>query len=66
MKNLNALVIAVAVPSFFAGVGGMSEFSNMVGFTHWKFAYPLFVATMILVGMATFFLIRVTERYWKN
>jgi len=27
MKNLNAVVIAVAVPSFFAGMGGMSEFS---------------------------------------
>jgi magnesium transporter len=66
MKNLNALVIAVAVPSFFAGVGGMSEFSNMIGFGHWKLGYPLFVCAMVMVGVATFFLIRVTERFWKK
>jgi magnesium transporter len=66
MKNLNALVIAVAVPSFFAGVGGMSEFSNMIGFGHWKLGYPLFVCAMVMVGVATFFLIWVTERFWKK
>ena len=67
MKNLNAFVIAVAVPSFFAGVGGMSEFSNMIGFEkHWKWAYPLFVVGMILIGMVTFFLIKKAERYWKE
>jgi magnesium transporter len=65
MKNLNALVIAVAVPSFFAGVGGMSEFSNMIGFHHWKLGYPLFVLAMIAIGVTTFFIIKVTERFWK-
>lgn len=66
MKNLNALVIAVAVPSFFAGVGGMSEFSQMIGFTNWKLGYPLFLLGMLAIGVVTFFIIRLTERYWKK
>jgi magnesium transporter len=66
MKNLNAIVIAVAVPSFFAGVGGMSEFSGMIGFeTSWKIAYPLFFVAMLLLGLGTFFLIRKIERTWR-
>jgi magnesium transporter len=66
MKNLNALVISVAVPSFFAGVGGMSEFSGMIGFSHWKFGYPIFVVSMIALGVGTFLIIKATERFWKN
>ncbi len=66
MKNLNALVIAVAVPSFFAGVGGMSEFSQMIGFSHWKLGYPLFVAAMLAVGTTTFLIIKLTERFWRK
>jgi magnesium transporter len=66
MKNLNAIVIAVAVPSFFASMGGMSEFSAMFNAEHWTFAYPLFFATMVGIGVATFFVIRKIERYWKR
>jgi magnesium transporter len=66
MKNLNALVIAVAVPSFFAGVGGMSEFSGMIGFKNWWFAYPIFILTMVLMGIATFFTIKKVETFWKD
>ncbi len=63
MKNLNAIVIAVAVPSFFAGVGGMSEFSAMTGTEHWRLAYPLFLLSMLLVGAATFVLIKRLEKH---
>jgi magnesium transporter len=67
MKNLNALVIAVAVPSFFAGVGGMSEFSQMIGFDkHWVLGYAVFVLVMILLGMGTFFIIKKVESFWKE
>ena len=63
MKNLNALVIAVAVPSFFAGVGGMSELSALFGYeAQHKTVYVIFVLLMALVGVATFFLIRRLER----
>lgn len=63
MKNLNAVVIAVAVPSFFAGVGGMSEFSAMTGIANWKLAYPLFLLAMVAVGSATYFAIKRLEKH---
>jgi magnesium transporter len=66
MKNLNALVIAVAVPSFFAGMGGMSEFSGMIGFTNWKIAYPVFFGVMVLIGVSTFLIIKKIEKLWKD
>jgi magnesium transporter len=66
MKNLNALVIAVAVPSFFAGVGGMSEFSNMIGFSHWKWGYPVFILVMVLLGVGTFLAIKMSQSIWQE
>ena len=65
MKNLNAIVIAVAVPSFFAGMGGMSEFSMITDPENWTLTYPLFLASMIGLGLATFFVIKKIERYWR-
>ena len=67
MKNLNALVIAVAVPSFFAGMGGMSEFSMITKANpqNWWIAYPVFFLIMILAGVGTFFAIKWLERFWK-
>jgi len=66
MKNLNAIVIAVAVPSFFAGVGGMSEFSGMIHFSNWKVGYPIFVLAMLAIGIATFVIIKKVEGIWKE
>ncbi|MHB0997037.1 MAG: magnesium transporter CorA family protein [Elusimicrobiales bacterium] len=63
MKNLNAIVIAVAVPSFFAGVGGMSEFSAMTGIENWRLAYPLFLLSMLAVGAITFIAIKRLEKH---
>lgn len=63
MKNLNAVVIAVAVPSFFAGVGGMSELYAITGIHDPRVAYPVFLAAMLLAGVATFILIRRLERH---
>jgi len=63
MKNLNAIVIAVAIPSFFAGVGGMSELHAITGITNPRIAYPIFMATMIAVGVATFVLIKRLEKH---
>lgn len=65
MKNLNAVVIAIAVPSFFAAVGGMSEFSTMVQSWNWYAGYALFLAIMGGMGVATFYLIKKTERFWR-
>lgn len=66
MKNLNALVIAVAVPSFFAGVGGMSEFMTIFGAKNTTLSYTLFVLGMIMTGVLTFVLIKKTEKFWKD
>jgi len=63
MKNLNAIVIAVAVPSFFAGVGGMSELHSITGITSPRIAYPLFLLVMLAVGAATFVLIKRLEKH---
>jgi magnesium transporter len=66
MKNLNALVIAVAIPSFFAGVGGMSEFTSLFGLrSHVIIGYSAFFLAMLLLGIATFYLIRRLERGWR-
>jgi magnesium transporter len=65
MKYLNAIVIAVAIPSFIAGVGGMSEFSMMTGSHRWFITYPLFLLAMIGVAVLTFFVIKKSEKYWK-
>ncbi|MBR2427147.1 MAG: magnesium transporter CorA family protein [Lentisphaeria bacterium] len=62
MKNMNAIVIAVAVPTFFTGVFGMSEFTMMTK-EYWYFAYPIFVAFMILLGVFAFWLIKKYERH---
>jgi magnesium transporter len=66
MKNLNAIVIAVAVPSFFAAVGGMSEFSGMIRFSNWKVGYPVFILVMITLAVLTFFAVRKFEKLWKD
>jgi len=63
MKNLNAIVIAVAVPSFFAGVGGMSEFSAMTGIENWKLAYPLFLVALLAVGVGNLLAIKRLEKH---
>jgi len=65
MKNLNAIVIAVAIPSFVAGMGGMSEFTAIVGIEHWRYAYPIFIISMLLIGALTFTCIKWWERHWK-
>ena len=66
MKNLNAIVIAIAIPSFFAGVGGMSEFSALIGANHLKIGYPIFILVMMCLSLTTFFSIKLLERFWKT
>lgn len=63
MKNLNAVVIAVAVPSFFAGVGGMSELCTVTGITNPRLAFLSFVGLMAMVGLITFYTIKFMEKH---
>ncbi|MBI3987736.1 MAG: magnesium transporter CorA family protein [Lentisphaerae bacterium] len=62
MKNLNAIVIAVMVPSFIAGVGGMSEWTMMTGAGNWKLSYGLFLLGNICLGVFIYFFIRRLEK----
>ena len=66
MKNLNAIVIAIGVPTFFTGVFGMSEFSGRIGPNHWTLAYFTFVIVMVSLGVGIFFAIKKFERIWKE
>lgn len=65
MKNLNSIVIAIALPSFFAGMGGMSEFTMMFGEKNWIIAYPVFLVAMAALGVTTFFITKRIEKYWR-
>ena len=62
MKNMNAIMIAIAIPSFIAGVGGMSEFSSMFG-TNYKVTYTIFLLLMILLGVITFWVIKLLAKH---
>jgi len=63
MKKLNAIVVAVMVPGFFASVGGMSEWTMMTGRVSWQLSYALFLAAMLLMGFATYYAIEKYERH---
>ena len=63
MKNLNAVVIAVAIPSFFAGVGGMSELATITGIRDPRLTYGTFMLAMAFIGVLTFILIRRLEKH---
>jgi len=63
MKNLNAVVIAIAVPSFFAGVGGMSELTTITHIADHRVAYPVFVLLMSGIGVAVYWIIKRVEKY---
>ncbi|HNW44454.1 MAG TPA: magnesium transporter CorA family protein [Elusimicrobiales bacterium] len=63
MKNLNAVVIAIAVPSFFAGVGGMSELTTITHISNHMVAYPVFIVAMTLVGVSVYWLIKRFEQH---
>jgi len=57
------VVIAVAVPSFFAGMGGMSELTTVTGITNPLLADGAFLCAMALLGTFTFMLIKRLEKH---
>ncbi|MFA6104516.1 MAG: magnesium transporter CorA family protein [Victivallaceae bacterium] len=67
MKNLNALVIAIALPTFFTGVGGMSELTGMcesIGVRPF-FGYLAFFVSMVIFGATVFIFIRKFDKIWR-
>ena len=63
MKNMNAIVIAISVPTFFTGVFGMSEFTAFLTGSKWFVGYPLFVFAMLLLALFIYWLI---TRSYRN
>ena len=61
MKNLNMMVIALAIPSFFAGVGGMSELTVITGIEDTRMAYGAFFLVMMLFVFITIKLLQFME-----
>jgi len=45
-----------------AGIGGMSEWSMMTGPQHWRIAYPLFLLGMVVIGVASYYLLTRLEK----
>ena len=62
MKNMNAIVIAISVPTFFTGVFGMSEFTAFLTGSRWFVGYPLFVFAMLLLALFIYWLITRSDR----
>lgn len=62
MKNMNAIVIAISVPTFFTGVFGMSEFSELLAGSKWYFGYPVFLIVMLLLALFIYWLITRSDR----
>jgi len=48
--------------SLLAGIGGMSEWTMMTGAANWRIAYPLFIAGMVVIGVANYYLLKRLER----
>ena len=62
MKELNAIVVAVMIPTFFTGLGGMSEWSMMTKGMDWRLSYGIFLSAMIALGGVTYIGVRKLER----
>lgn len=62
MKNMNAIAIAIAVPTFVASVGGMSEFTASISGGNFFLSYGLFFLSMIFLGVITFLITKAFAR----
>lgn len=45
-----------------AGIGGMSEWTMMTGPENWKLAYPAFMFIMLIIGVASYHLLKWMEK----
>jgi len=67
IKQLTIISIIFMPLNFFAGVGGMSEYSMMTTGMSWQMSYTLFTLAMVMVGWLTYLCLRYFEtRKLKN
>ena len=62
MKNMNAIAIAIAVPTFVASVGGMSEFTAAFTGGNYFLTYGCFLLSMLVLGVITFLVTKMFAR----
>ncbi len=53
------MITTVFMPlTMLAGIGGMSEWSMMTGPQNWRITYPVFMAAMVVIGVANYYVLK--------
>jgi len=58
VRRLTTITTVFMPLTMLAGIGGMSEWSMMTGSHNWRIAYPMFMAAMVAIGIANYYLLR--------
>lgn len=57
------LIATIFLPlTLLASIGGMSEFTLITGEKNWKFAYPLFILGLIVIGLINLLILKRLEK----
>jgi magnesium transporter len=62
IKRLTIINVVFLPLNFFAGMGGMSEYSMMTSGIPWHFAYPAFAGAMVVIALITYTVVRRLSR----
>lgn len=62
LKNLTIITIAIAVPNFFASMGGMSELKAIIGVNNDLLAQGIFLAFSLIIALAVIEIFRKIEK----
>ena len=57
------IITTIFMPlTLLAGIGGMSEWSMMIGPENWRIGYPGFLIAMVVIGLGNYFLLKWLEK----
>ena len=57
------IITTIFMPlTLLAGIGGMSEWSMMIGPENWRIGYPGFLMAMVVIGFGNYFLLKWLEK----
>jgi len=62
LKNLTIITISIAIPNFFASLGGMSEVTTITGIENPRIAHLFFFLFSVTLGILTYFIFRKFEK----
>jgi magnesium transporter len=62
LKTLTVITIAIAVPNFFASMGGMSEIERIIGIENPRLAQGIFLVFSIIIAYLIFVIFRKLEK----